>query len=211
MKKALIILAIALCMTGCNDSKKTESTTTKEKTTIMNPAEVYGSKEEFLDYVKENGAMYALGYPFKNTINSQEHGANAPAFKDYKDLVKRGIKIFFKYEYDKESLCIYRNDNLYCFDCTTDIQTQNAILEKAFSDGTCTYNSSNEITCHENKEINNPGVYAFTCESIEDDDDYLISCKTYEPKYHAAHISKSTKFIYIPYADFEKYDNNKTK
>lgn len=209
MKKVITLLVIALCITGCNDSKKTESAV-KENVIIMNPAEIYGSKEEFLDYVKENGPMYALGYPFKKNINSQEYGANAPAFKDYKDLVARGIKIFFKYEYDKESLCIYRNNSLYCFDHTTDIQTQNANLEKAFSDGTCTYNSSNGITCHENKEINNPGVYAFTCESIEDDDDYLISCKTYEPKYHAAHISRSSRFIYIPYADFEKYDNNKT-
>lgn len=210
MKKILILFVMTLCIAGCNDSKKTDSTT-KKNVVIMNPAEVYGSEEEFLDYVKKNGPMYALGYPFKRKVNAQEYGANAPAFEDYKDLVKRGIRIFFKYEYDKESLCIYRNDKLYCFDSTSDIQTQNKNLEKAFSDGTCTYNSSNEINCHENKEINNPGVYAFSCESVKDGDDYLISCKTYEPKYHAAHISKSSRFVYIPYADFEKYDNNKTK
>lgn len=206
MKKVLVLFVIALCITGCNDSKKAGSAD-KENVIIMNPAEVYGSEAEFLDYVKENGPMYALGYPFKNTVNSQEYGANAPAFADYKDLVSRGIRIFFKYEYDKKSLCIYRNDNLYCFDNATDIQTQNANLEKAFSDGTCTY-SANEISCHENKEINNPGVYAFQCESTEDGDDYLISCLTHEPKYHAAHLSKSSKFTYIPFADFEEYDNN---
>lgn len=208
MKKTiLLLLVVVLCLTGCNESKKAEPIA-KDNEIIMNPAEVYESKAAFLDYVKENGPMYALGYPFKKNINSQEHGANAPAFKNYKDLVERGIRIFFKYEYDKESLCIYRNDNLYCFDYTIDIQTQNENLKKAFSDGTCTNTSSNGISCHENKEINNPGVYAFSCETI-DDDDYLISCKTYEPKYHAANISKSSRFIYIPYADFEKYNNNK--
>lgn len=207
MKKLLIVLVMLLCITGCDGSKKTKSDD-KENKVIMNPAETYGSEAEFLDYVKENGPMYALGYPYKNTVKSEEFGANAPAFANYKDLVARGIRIFFKYESNKKSLCIYRNDTLYCFDNASNIQTQNANLEKAFSDETCTY-SGNEIKCHENKEINNPGVYAFECESTEDDDEYIISCLTHEPKYHAAHVSKTSTFVYMPFADFENYDNNK--
>lgn len=207
MKKILILLLVmVLCITGCSASKKGESAGKKNKV-IMNPAETYGSEKEFLSYVKENGPMYALGYPYKNTVKSQEMGANAPAFANYKDLVKRGIRIFFKFEQDKKSICIYRNDNLYCFDNASDIQTQNANLEKAFSDGTCTY-SGNEIKCHENKEINNPGVYAFECESVEDDDNYIISCLSREPKYHAAHVSKVSTFVYMPFADFDNYSNN---